>query len=240
MSDLMAHRGGQLVTRDALDLIPLPEQTETYVPVSHYHFANKMMALGTEILRDYVVAGETYAVARNGNQLFALLNFKKDNTEMGLSIAFRNSYDRSMSLGIAIGANVFICDNLALQGEIAVMKKHTKGVWNELEDIAIATLYKSQRNFDQVVADSETLKAIPVDNDAAFRLMGMLYGHDIIGPRQLTVVKDEWLKPSHEEFKERNKWSFLNACTEALKTTPPVAILEKHIECYNAVLETAL
>lgn len=67
MSDLMAHRGGQLVTRDALDLIPLPEQTESYMPVSHYHFANKMMALGTEILRDYVLAGETYAVARNGN-----------------------------------------------------------------------------------------------------------------------------------------------------------------------------
>lgn len=240
MSDLIAHRGAQIVTRDALDLIPLPEQTETYVPVSHYDFAAKILALGQEILRDYAISGETYAVAKNGNQLFALINYKQDNAEMGLSIAFRNSYDRSMSLGLAVGANVFICDNLALHGEIAVMKKHTKNVWVELEDIAIATLYKSQRNFDQVVADSQTLKSIPVNDDDAFRLMGVLYGHDIIGPRQLTVVKDEWLKPSHEEFTDRNKWSFLNACTEALKTTPPVAILEKHIACYNAVLETRL
>jgi hypothetical protein len=236
MSDLIAHRGGQIVTRDELDLIPLPEQTETYVPVSHYHFANKMLTLGQEILRDYMVAGETYAVARNGNQLFALLNFRRDNAEMGLSIAFRNSYDRSMSLGIAIGASVFICDNLALYGELAVMKKHSKNVWNELEDIAIATLYRSQRNFDQVVADSDVLKSIPVGNDDAFRLMGLLYGRDIVSPRQLTVLKDEWLRPSHQEFSERNKWSFLNACTEALKTTPPVAILEKHIEAYNLLV----
>jgi hypothetical protein len=50
-----------------------------------------MLTLGRKILRDYIVAGETYAVARNGNQLFALLGFKRDNTEMGLSIAFRNS-----------------------------------------------------------------------------------------------------------------------------------------------------
>jgi hypothetical protein len=67
-------------------------------------------------------------LARQGNQLFALLNFKKDHNELGLSVAFRNSYDRSMSIGLAIGASVFICDNLALNGDIAVMKKHTKNV----------------------------------------------------------------------------------------------------------------
>ena len=237
MSDLITQRGSQLVTRDQLDLVPVPEQTESYIPVSHYDLAEKIYSLSSEILKDYTILGESYAVSRNGNQLFALLNFKRENAEMGLSVAFRNSYDKSMSLGIAIGAQVLICDNLALHGEIAVMKKHTKNVWIEFEDIAIANLYRSQRNFDKVVADSQRLKGISLKNDDAYRLMGMLYGHGVVSPRQLTTLKHEWLHPSHEEFHERNKWAFFNATTEALKSTPPVSIMEKHVRAYREIVE---
>lgn len=99
------------MTRDQLDLIQVPEATGSYVPVSHYHLADKLLGMSTDILRDYALVGEEYAVARQGNQLFAVLKFRKDNADMALSIAFRNSYDRSMSLGIAIGATVFVCDN---------------------------------------------------------------------------------------------------------------------------------
>lgn len=237
MSDLITQRGSLLVTRDQLDLIPLPEQTESYIPVSHHHLADKIFSLSTEILKDYTLSGESYAISRSGEQLFALINFKRENAELGLSVAFRNSYDKSMSLGIAIGAQVLICDNLALHGEIAVMKKHTKNVWIEFEDIAIASLYKSQRNFEKVVEDSVRLKGLTLTNDDAFRLMGMLYGHGVVSPRQLTTLKDEWLHPSHQEFSERNKWAFFNATTEALKSTPPISIMEKHVRAYREIVE---
>jgi hypothetical protein len=232
---MIIHRGSELVTRDQLDLIKTPEKTDSYIPVSHHSLADKVLTISRDILRDYSLAGEKYAVARQGNQMFALLKFKSDNEEMGLSVAFRNSYDKSMSVGIAIGASVFICDNLALHGDIAVMKKHTLNVWNALEDIAIATLYRAQRNFDKVVIDSRRMKEIPLKDDEAFRLMGYLYGHDLVSPRQLTVLKDEWLKPSHEEFRDRNMWSLFNGATEALKSCPPTVIMEKHAGVYQAL-----
>ena len=236
MEGMTIHRGGELVTRDQLDLIKVPDQTESYVPVSHYALAGKISTIALDLLKDYALVGESYAVARQGNQMFALLKFKSGNDEMGLSVAFRNSYDKSMSVGIAIGASVFICDNLALHGDIAIMKKHTKNVWTELEDLAISSLYKAQRNFDKVLIDSQRMKAIPMNDDEAFRLMGYLYGHDLVSPRQLTVLKDEWLKPSHEEFRERNLWSLFNATTESLKSCPPTIIMEKHQGCYRALL----
>ena len=237
MNELMLHRGGNLVTKADLDLVPMPEATDSYLPVSHYHLADKLMTISQDLLTDYVLLGEHYALARGGNQLFALLNFQKDHKELGLSVAFRNSYDRSMSIGLAIGASVFICDNLALSGDVAVMKKHTKNVWNALEDLAISTLYRAGKNFQKVIADADRLKTIPMDNRNAFELMGYLFGQDIISPRQLTTVKDEWLKPTHQEFQARNKWSFFNAVTEALKSCPPVSIMEKHKEAYNAVID---
>jgi hypothetical protein len=233
MEEMIIHRGGEIVTREQLDLIKVPEATDSYVPVSHYHLADKLVGISTDILRDYVLVGENYAVARQGNQMFAALKFQRDESEMALSIAFRNSYDRSMSLGIAIGASVFVCDNLALQGDIVIMRKHTKNVWNELEDLSIATLYKSQKTFDQIVADSTVLKRQRLKNDEAFMFMGMLFGYHIVSPRQLSVLKEEWLKPSHAEFEERNMWSLFNATTESLKSCPPVTIMEKHGQAYS-------
>jgi len=67
--------------------------------------------------------------------------------------------------------------------------------------------------------------------------MGMLYGYGIVSPRQITVLKDEWLKPSHKEFEERTMWSFFNATTESLKSCPPVSIMEHHSQAYNMLVK---
>jgi len=172
MNQLFVHRGGELLTKDQLDLIPVPKTTDSYIPVPHYQLSDRLITISTDILRDYVMVGENYAVARQGNQMFAVLKFQKEESDIGLSIAFRNSYDRSMSLGLAIGATVFVCDNLAIQGDIVVMRKHTKNVWNELEDLTITTLYKSEKQFQQIVADAELLKRQNLPDDEAFMFMG--------------------------------------------------------------------
>jgi len=235
----MHKEGGRYVTKDDLDLITMPEPTESYVPVSHYHLADKLLTIGQDILRDYTLIGENYGIARQGNQLFAVLKFQNEKSELGLSLAFRNSYDRSMAIGMAIGASVFVCDNLALSGEIVVMKKHTKNVWAELEETAIATIYKSQKNYEQIVTDAEAFQNLPMANREAFQLMGVLFGNNIISPRQLTVLKDQWLKPSYPEFQPRTMWSFYNNCTESLKSSPPISVMEKHIQLHQTIRQIA-
>jgi len=236
MSQLVLHRGAQEVTKDQLDLIQLPEATESYTPVSHYDLANSLATIGQDILTDYSLIGENYGIARQGNQLFAVLKFKKDNSEMALSIGFRNSYDKSMSIGICMGASVFVCDNLALTGDIAVMKKHSKNVLTVLEDLAITTLYKAQYTFGKLIKDSEAMKARQISDNQAFQTLGVLFGHGILSPRQLPVVKGNWLKPQFDEFQPRNMWSFYNAATEALKSSPPLNVMERHIRLHDTII----
>lgn len=237
MEGMILHRGGNEVSKADLDAIPIPQETDSYKPVSHYQLADRISTISRDILTDYTLVGEKYAVARQGMQMFAILTFKNESKEMGLSIAYRNSYDKSISVGLATGANCWICDNLALHGDICIMKKHTKNVWDSLEDLAISSLYKSRQNFQKVLIDAERLKGRPLTDIEAFQLMGVLYGKELISPRQITVVRDEWLKPSHEEFQPRNAWSFLNACTESLKTCPPTITMEKHLGVYQLLTE---
>lgn len=234
LEGMMLHRGGFEVKRQELDLVPLPEETDSYTPVSHYHLADKLLTISQDILTDYTLIGEKYALARQGQQMFAFLQFKNSETDMGLALGFRNSYDRSMSVGLAVGASVFVCDNLALTGDIAIMKKHTKNVWATLEDLAISTVYKSQKNFQQLVCDADRMKGFPLTNEGAFGLMGVMFGKEIISPRQISVALSDWNRPYHEEFKPRNLWSLYNCFTEALKTSPPISIMENHLKLHRA------
>ena len=233
---LMVHAGGNIVTRDDLSLVEVPEATESYTPVPHNHLAETLLTIGRDILKGYALDGEQYALAREGNQMFGVFTFKGEHPEMGLSIGFRNSYDKSMAIGVAIGAKVFVCDNLALAGDITVLRKHTGNVWASLEDIAISTLYRSQKNFQKVVEDAEFLRNMRISNEGAFQYLGLLYGKGVLTPRLLPVVKREWLKPSHEDFQPRNLWSFYNACTEAMKSVPPVLVMEKHIMLHEVMM----
>jgi hypothetical protein len=201
----------------------------------HNHLAETLSTIGQDILKGFSLYKEQYALAREGNQMFGVLVFRKDNTELGLSIGFRNSYDKSMAIGIAIGAEVFVCDNLALTGDITVLKKHTANVWASLEDTAISTLYRSQKNFEKIIEDSVSLQGKNIDNAGAFKMIGLLFGHGILTLRQLPIVKKEWLNPAYEDLKPRTMWSFYNACTEALKSCPPIVIMERHISLHTLI-----
>ena len=230
---LMHTAGGDYCTLDDLRNIPLPEETPTYKPVSHFDLAKNLAEVSGTLLRDYELERSQYGLARDGSQLFGVHTYRNGSDSMGLSIGFRNSYDKSMSVGIAIGASVFVCDNLALTGEIAIARKHTANVWQDLEELIISTIYRSQNNFTRIVEDAQVMQGQHLSDNDAYRLIGLMYGNGIISPRQIPVVKKEWLTPQHDAFEDRNTWSFYNAVTEALKTAPPTKIMERHIALHH-------
>jgi hypothetical protein len=235
---LLIHKGGEYCSLDDLRDIPLPQETRTYKPVSHYDLAKNLAEVSGGLLRGYQLDKAQYGLARDGNQMFGVHTYRNGiSSSMGLSIGFRNSYDKSMSVGIAIGASVFVCDNLALTGDIAIMRKHTANVWNDLEELTITTIYRSQHNFTKIVEDAEIMRGRYLSNDDAFRMIGLMYGNDIISPRQIPVVKREWLNPTQADFEERNVWSLYNAVTESLKTAPPNKVMEKHIALHEILSE---
>jgi len=229
MNGLMLHCGGKPSTREGLDAFKAPDKTDTYSPIAHLDLTNRVLQISQDLLKGYTLDRESYGVAREGNQLFALLTFKNGNEEMGLSIGYRNSYDKSMSVGFAEGNSVFVCDNLMLKGDITYMRKHTGNVWGEVEDRLISICYKATKHYEEIAVYADTLKAIELDNKKAFSIMGNLYGEGIISPRQLTIVKEQWLKPDYPDFQPRTAWSFYNANTEALKSSPPSSVMENHV-----------
>ena len=229
------------VTMDTLSDIVLPNKTHSYVPVSHVDFINNTKNIANRILDKHELHSEQYGVARDGKQMFGTLTYKEsfhdEPQSIGLSIGIRNSYDKSMSLGLCSGASVFVCENLMMTGKVVVMRMHTGSIIDELKGLIFNALLKAEDKFSTIHADSQQLKNYDiVDNTVPYNLMGRLYGYGVLTERQLPVMKREWQKSKHEEFKLRNAWSLYNAGTEALKTTHPMHKMKRHIQMHRMVV----
>jgi len=233
---LLLHCGAEEATINDLAAIPLPKETRTYKPVAHHELATMLGAIASDLLPEFELVNTQFGLARDGQQLFGVHTLKNGSSAMGLSIGFRNSYNKSLSVGIAVGSTVFVCDNLCLHGDVTVLKKHTLNVVASIESLALSAIYKSRSAFNQIQTDAEVMKDIPLSDEDAYRTIGLLYGNGIITPRQIPVVKNEWLKPSHDAFEERNLWSFYNSVTESLKSSPPQSIMERHLNLHSQLM----
>jgi hypothetical protein len=146
----------------------------------------------------------------------------------------------SMSIGVAMGFRVFVCDNLAFSGEIKVLRKHTKKVWEDLDQVLVYTLFrKGPELVNQFRQDVTTLKGSRMDRDVGFEFMGFAYGRQLLTPTQFSVAANEWdwkIKASQEKDHVPHAWDLYNAITVGLKSTPPAKIMEKHRELHQHLI----
>lgn len=227
--------GGKPATMNELRLVPLPATTETYQPVAHHELIDKVIAITTDVL-PVKIATAGFTLGRKGQHLFAHLRFangKVKNKEMGLCIGVVNSYDKYLPVRIATGANVFVCANLMIVGEITYMRKHTKKVWEDIKEAVYERITTADQSFEQALEDAQGMKQIKIDDEQAYQVLGSLYGHDLLTNPMMTVARKEWREPTHETFQPRTQWSLYNALNQALKLARPEHIMERHQELHK-------
>lgn len=233
-SNLVLHCGGRAVTREQAEAVPVPAWTHSYRVVSYaaaidaVHNAARVM--GREI------TAESYGLGRDGNHLFALITLAGESSEYGLSIGLRQSYDKSLSLGIAIGARVFVCDNLAFSGNsVRYVRKNTLNAYPDFMSVLHAQAGKANYHYQSLESDIAILKAIPCSIDRGYELLGLALGKGVLTTTQANVAFADWTTPRHEEFSDRNLWGWYNACTEGLKKGPTGNVIGRHVGLHDFV-----
>lgn len=242
---LSLHAGGVRIAYDALGKIKLPEKTESYSPISHQEVIDLVVERSEKLISGYTLKDQSFGVSPKsgenfGNRMFGVMTFNDDSSDMGLAIGVRNSYDQSLSVGVALGSKVFVCDNLMFVGDVVVARKHTGDIFNQLSLKIDSALSKAPQNHEQIRRDAELMREIPIEDSEAMMMMGLAYGKDILKPRQLLRARRCWEKPPQEDFEERNLWSLYNAFTEALKSSCPSTVMETHIEAHSLLMGEGL
>jgi hypothetical protein len=84
--------------------------------------------VASNLLRDFTFAKQAYAISSKGNKMFGVLSYASKSTSdddpLHLSIGIRNSLDKSLAAGVAVGTSVIVCDKIMFKGDLTVLRKH--------------------------------------------------------------------------------------------------------------------
>ena len=220
-------------TKEFLLDVPVPARTDSYSPVSH---KNIIEATYEQLDKhNLVVNNEFFNIDKEGRKLIGGLDIiHPDVPHLGMRLALRNSYDKSMSVAFAAGAVAWICSNGMVSGEIQYMRKHTGTVVDELNSKIITTINQLDVHFQKMLKHAELLQEIALTKEQYAELIGRLYIIDkIIIPTQLSIISKEIDQPTFKDFEDLNAWSLYNHVTYSLKNSHPITYLDQHTEFHN-------
>lgn len=210
------------LSRDELALVPTPPGTSTHKPIPHHDIANALIeTLG---FRHIGVVNDEYAVSRDGNDMFGVMELDHQGMEGArFALGIRNSNAKRFRFSITVGYRVFVCQNLAFQGDFEpVCAKHSKN-FNLIEGISVG-IDQMQRNFKPMVEGVDRWRASQLtDVSAKLIIYRAFIEADLDVPRHLARdVHEQYFNPTIEDFAPRTMWSLSNSFTSAFKTLDPI------------------
>lgn len=213
-SSLISYSGK--ISRAELGHIPTPPPTATHVPVPHIEAVKTLIE--TLSLRHIGVVAEEFAVSSDGMEMFGVLDLETTFDGCRFAVGIRNANNKRFRLACTVGLRVFVCQNLAFQGDYTpVLAKHTKNFG--LQDSISIGVDRMQRNFEPMRKQVEAWRTTQLSDERAKLIIYRAFiGGDLEAPKHLArVVHNHYFDPQHEEFAARTMWSLSNAFTSAFK-----------------------
>ncbi len=223
---LCLHTGDSArVTRDTLRALPLPQPlSRRHRPVPHIELVEALQAQLDR--RGLAITREQLALRRDGQRLFGTMDLAWQArapapTDEGLALGLRQGNDLSYAIEIVAGQRIFVCDNLALYGEvIAVRRKHTSGL--RLPEELAAGMDRYLEYVGRLVDGIATLKEREIETAEAKRAIYDVFAQRILPLRFFDDVDRAYFRPETgwSDCQPRTLWAVHNACTRAARELP--------------------
>ncbi|MGO9229094.1 MAG: DUF932 domain-containing protein [Bryobacteraceae bacterium] len=219
-STLIAYDGK--ISREELARVPTPPATATHQPIPHHQIVE---ALAESLsFRQIGVVQEEYAVSKDGMKMFGVLDLETLFVPgCRFAVGIRNAHDKSMRLGLTIGARVLVCMNMAFHGDFQpLLARHSKSF--SLVDAILIGVDRMQRSFEPMRRQVETWRAQQLTTATAKLIIYPAFIEDELeAPKHLARrVHELYFAPQHEDFQPRTMWSLPNAFTSAFKELDPI------------------
>ena len=209
-------------TEEEVRMVPVPERTSSWVPTSHAEVLDgvrsDIMSMGLR------VTTQDFALWNGGARFFSVMEISTgQNHDMySLAVGVRNSLDKSIPVGIALGGKVHCCTNLMWASEIILKTRHTLNVRSRLPILiskAMGLLTEHRRNQSLRVSSYINTE---LDDLHVSQAIVKAVRQKIICPSMVGKLLREWDQPSFDEFKPRTVWSLHNCFTHILKSINPI------------------
>jgi len=161
----------QNVSINDLKALPSVKGTSTFHPVAHYDLAAIVEAQIDS--QGFELKSHRIDTNKSGSQAFGTLILNSGN-DSDFMLGWRNSTDKTLSIGLCSGLHIVNCANLMFSGKFLTFRKHTSGLYiEEVEDLtkeAVIELpvYKEQMDtklaqYAEIEIETPVLKEITYD-----------------------------------------------------------------------------
>ena len=213
-STLISYSGK--ISKAELAQIPAPPATPTHLPIPHIEVVEVL----TEALnlRHIGIVAEEFAVSSDGMEMFGVLDLETTFEGCRFALGIRNANNKRFRLSCTVGWRVFVCQNLAFEGDYTpILAKHTKHFG--LRDSISIGVDHMQRNFEPMRRQVEAWRLRQLSDETAKLIIYRAFIQaELEVPRYLArVVHRRYFDPQYGEFAPRTMWSLSNAFTSAFK-----------------------
>lgn len=224
-------------TEEELCLLPIPEETNTYTPISHKEIIESIKEQLDK--KGFSIRTSNYKSDASGQKLIGLYGIEHSDSELNLMMGFRNSYDKTMSAGIVLGAQVIVCENGMISGDIRVVRKHSGEANIIINTGILESINRFEEEFRTMQTDRDLMKDITLNIQQKAEALGRMYiEKGIISQTQLGAIKNEF--SDSKDFRDNTLWSFYNNITESLKSEHPSTYIEKHIKLHHFIKDNMI
>lgn len=210
---LNLHSGGEIISYADLAEVKTPPATASHVPIPHADLV-KMVKFALSFY-GHEVTEEYHAIDRGGDRYFGLLHLKSDYGPYVDTVGLRNSSDKTFPIGIALGAQVFVCSNLSFHGTHVIKRKHTANAKRDLPGL-VAEIIEPMK--ERRLAQFETFnlyQKVKLNPQIADHTILNLWREGIINLTQIDDVVHEWEEPTHD-WNRGTAYHLFNATTFVL------------------------
>ena len=232
ISTLSAHSpkfGSKLVTLDHLRTLPEPVALGSrHKPVPHAVLIDALLAEVER--RGFTAVRSQLALGAKGAALFGVLDLQPTTLvpgqDRGIAFGFRSSTNETLAIKAVAGTRVFVCDNLAMAGDmIAFLRRSTTGM--DLRDVIATGFDKFLEQSHLLDLHVELMSLTPMSDIAAKELIFDIFYNAVLPARLFEDVARFYFKPTDEmtDCQPRTRWGLHNAFTRAMRDLPPVRLV---------------
>ncbi len=210
---LMLHAGAEPVDYARLRELPMPQATDTHVPIAHNAVVDMVKySLG---FYGHEIVSEDYGVTPDGARFFGVLSLRSEYGDYTDTVGLRNSHDKRFPIGISFGSRVFVCDNLAFNGDHVIRRKHTANAKRDLPGL-VAEVMEPLRDQRRLQAHTfDAYRATPLSETQVHDAIMRCYRRGVINLTRIADVLQAYEEPPHD-WGDQTAWRLFNATTFAL------------------------
>lgn len=223
---LCYHTPGDMpMTRAQMANLPkFPQLGPRHNPVPFHHFIND--TIDTLDAEGFEVLADEYVVNAPQTRFFGVLEVRSKALEgeyipkdFGFVVGLRGAHDQSIQRGLVAGSRVFVCSNLAFNGDVKITTKQTTFIGDRLPTMIRYAVEQLNPLFEADIHRVDRYKSADINLQQQDHLLMELIRRGALPATNLPTVLKELREPSFEEHKEHEGtvWYLFNALTQGLK-----------------------